>query len=78
MWLLLPWWIREFWYWLYYYRRGKIKYVVWDYGDTYMAAASNGHYTVWDCYGSTPEQAKEMATVRLKLALNREENEQEK
>jgi hypothetical protein len=73
MWLLLPWWIREFSYWLYYYRRGKIKYVVWDYGDTYVAAASNGHTTVWHCYGSTPEQAKEMAKCRLKKALAEEQ-----
>jgi hypothetical protein len=42
-----------------------------------MAAASDGQWTVTNCYGSTPEQAKEMATVRLKLALNREEKEQE-
>ncbi|MBO0962397.1 hypothetical protein J1P26_22095 [Neobacillus sp. MM2021_6] len=72
IWLLLPWWVRESWYWLYYYRRGKIKYVVWDLGGRYKAAASNGRSTVINCYGSTPEQAREMATFRLKKAT--EEN----
>jgi hypothetical protein len=44
-----------------------------DYGNTYHAIASNGKITVWNCYGSTREAAKEMAAFKLKLALKEEE-----
>jgi hypothetical protein len=66
----MPWWINAFWDWLWYYRRGKVRYRVFDYGDTYCASASNGNTAVHNCYGSTPEQAKEMALFKLKKAIN--------
>lgn len=71
------WWLEELWYWFWYYRRGKIKFKVWKLGDTYEVAASNGWETVVNCFGSTPEQAKEMAIYKLNRAMNRDENEQE-
>ncbi|SDM16932.1 hypothetical protein [Bacillus sp. OK048] len=73
----MPWWISETWNWFWYYRRGKIKFNVWDFGDTYNAMACNGETTVWNCYGSTPEAAKEMALVKLNLALKEESKERE-
>lgn len=54
------------WDWFWYYRKGKIKYNVYDFGDTYMATASNGKITVLNCYGSTEKSAKEMALFKLK------------
>jgi hypothetical protein len=69
----MPWWINESWSWFWYYLRGKTKYVVHDYGSTFNASASNGKITVYNCYGGTPEQAKEMAAFKLKKALEREE-----
>lgn len=59
----------HFWDWFWYYRRGKVKYRIYDFGDTYMASASNAKRTVWNCYGSTPEAAKEMALWRLNQEL---------
>lgn len=73
----MPWWLNTFWDWFWYYRRGKVRYRVYDYGDTYNAMASNGNMTVCNCYGSTREQAMEMARARLQLALNKEEKEKE-
>ncbi|WP_154669879.1 hypothetical protein [Bacillus niameyensis] len=35
-----------------------------------MATASNREITVVNCYGSTPELAKEIATMRLRVELN--------
>jgi hypothetical protein len=67
--MILPWWISEPWDWFWYYRRGLIRYHVWDFGDTYNAMASNGKITVGNCYGGTPEAAKEMALYRLKEAI---------
>jgi hypothetical protein len=61
--------MREFWDWFWYYRRGKIKYHVWGYDNSYTASANNGIVAVWNCEGSTPEAAKEMAAFRLKIAL---------
>jgi hypothetical protein len=61
----MPWWITEAWNWFCYYRRGKVKFYVWNYGDTYIASANNGKLSVWNCYGSTEETAKEMALYRL-------------
>ena len=58
--------------WFFYYRHGKIKYRVFDYGDTYMATASDGTATVANCYGSTPEDAKRLALYRLKKFKERE------
>lgn len=67
---MLWWRILDFWDCIWYYSRGKIRYRVFYYGDdTYRAFASNGYTTVCDCYGSTPEAAKEMALVKLKLAI---------
>jgi hypothetical protein len=63
--LVLLW--ERFWY----HRRGKVSVRVFDFGDTYMATASDGETTVWNCYGSTPEQAKEMALWRLQNAKKR-------
>jgi hypothetical protein len=37
---------------------------MWD--NTYVAIASDGNFTVYHNYGSTPEQAKEMALWNLK------------
>ena len=63
-------WIRELWDWFWYFRLGKIRYRVFDFGDTYnaMAMASEGKMSVWNCYGNTPENAKEMALYRLRRA----------
>lgn len=75
--IILPWWIKNAWDWFWYYRRGKIRFYVWDLGDTYNVSASNGKMIVYNCYGSTPESAKEMALYRLKKALNEEPRETE-
>jgi hypothetical protein len=75
--MILPWWISEPWDWFWYYRHGKIKYQVWDFGDTYNASAHTGKVSVWNCYGGTPEAAKEMALYRLKEALNIEPKDRE-
>jgi hypothetical protein len=51
------------------------RYIVIDFyeqGDCYMAAASTKEYTVWNCYGSTKEQAQEMALFKLKHAMEEE------
>ncbi|MEH7086698.1 hypothetical protein V7139_28815 [Neobacillus drentensis] len=66
-----------FWDWFWYHRRGKIKYRVWGFGIEFRAYASNGNLTIWNCYGSTPEAAKEMALFRFKLALSEDPKEQE-
>lgn len=64
----------KLWDWFWWYRKGKIKYRVWDYGDSYNAMASNGKVWVWNCYGSTPKEAKEMALFRLNQRLKKEPN----
>lgn len=64
----------KLWDWFWWYRKGKIKYRVWDFGDTYNAMASNGVHTVFNCYGSTPKEAKEMALYRLNQTLKKEHN----
>ncbi|MEH7157489.1 hypothetical protein [Neobacillus drentensis] len=43
-----------------------------DYGDGYMAAATSRSCSVWNCYGSTKEQAQEMALFKLKKAMEQE------
>jgi hypothetical protein len=43
---------------------------MWD--DTYVAIASDGHFTVYHNYGSTPEQAREMALWNLKKCYEEE------
>ncbi|MEH7503303.1 hypothetical protein V7152_15040 [Neobacillus drentensis] len=63
------WRIISFWDWFWFYRRGKIRYRVWDLGFECRASASNGKFTVWNCYGSTPDQAIEVAKFRMKKAL---------
>ncbi|MDF2791846.1 MAG: hypothetical protein K0S80_4948 [Neobacillus sp.] len=72
------WWrIIEFWDWFWFYRRGKVKYNVYGFGNEYNASASNEKISVHNCYGSTPEMAKEIALFRLNKAINREEVEKE-
>lgn len=67
-------WIVQIWDWFWYYRRKKFKYTVFTFQDTYMAMASDGKTTVYHCYGSTPEAAKEMTFYRLARANKRFEN----
>jgi hypothetical protein len=66
---VLLWRIIDFWDCIWYYSRGKVRYHVVNYGDTYNAFASNGIVSVVNCYGSTPESAKEMALFKLKIAI---------
>ncbi len=56
----------HFWDWFWYYRRGKIKFTVYDFGDYYNVSASNGRLIVYNAYGSTIEEAKKMALWRLR------------
>lgn len=58
--------VYSFWDWFWYYRKGKIKFHVIDLGDSYKVSACNGKETVWNCYGGTIEQAKEIALWRLR------------
>lgn len=37
--------------------------------DKYIASASNGDITVDNCFGNTPEIAKEIANLKLQQAL---------
>jgi hypothetical protein len=74
---MLLWKIVDLWDYLRYYRRGKIKFRVFDIGNKYNASASNGNLTVWNNYGSTPAQTKEMALFKLKSGINRVEKEKE-
>jgi hypothetical protein len=49
-----------------YFKRDKVKVKVFVYdADTYNAMAFDGKYGVSNCYGTTPEKAKEMAIIRL-------------
>lgn len=73
----MPWWINEALNWFWYYRRGKVRYHVWNDGDTFNASAHNGKLSVWNFYGGTPEAAKEMALYRLNGALAAEPKEKE-
>jgi hypothetical protein len=73
--IILLWRIVDIWDWFWYYRRGKVRYHVFDFGNTYNVFASNGKLSVSNCYGSTPEAAKEMALYRLKEALAEEPKE---
>ena len=41
---------------------------MYDYGDTYMAIATDGNLSVCNCYGSTPEIAKEIAQYKMRRA----------
>jgi hypothetical protein len=66
-------WLSEFWDWFWYFRRGKIKYRINDFSDTYTAMATDGKTAVWNCYGSTPESAREMALYKLRRAYVSEE-----
>jgi hypothetical protein len=52
-----------------------IKVRVFDFGDSYMAMASTKNYSVLNCYGTTRENAKEMALFKLKTALAKGEEE---
>jgi hypothetical protein len=73
--IVLLWWrIVDTWDCLWYYSRGKVKTRVFYFGDdTYSAFASNGFISIWNCYGSTPEAAKEMALLQLKLEIEKGE-----
>ncbi|MBY0099445.1 hypothetical protein [Mesobacillus maritimus] len=66
-------WLYILWDWFWYFRRGKVKYRVLDLGDSYEANASDGNIAVWNCYGSTPEAAKEMAEFQLRRAYEESE-----
>lgn len=72
------WRITAFFDWFWYYRKGKIKYRIFDFGDTYMASASNGKITVYNSYGSTVEAAKEMALWKLKQVIQENLNKENK
>lgn len=50
--------------------RGEIYYRVFRTKDGYIAMASDGTHAVMNCFGNTPEMAKEMARVRLLNAKN--------
>lgn len=67
-------WFEELWDWFWWYRKGKIKYRVWNFGDSYSTMATDGIVSVWNCYGSTPKDAKEMALYKLKQIPNKEYN----
>jgi hypothetical protein len=62
---------------LFFNRKDRVKVKILDYGDHFMAMASTKGCTVWNCFGTTPERAKEMALFRLKKALNKVEKEKE-
>lgn len=64
----------KLWDWFWWYRKGKVKYRVWDFGDSYCAMASNGVHTVFNCYGSTPKEAKEMALFKLNQSKDKVHN----
>lgn len=66
--------LKWFWNWVRYYRKGKVIYDVFDYGNTFMAMASDGTVTVVNCYGSTKDDAKKMADWRLQKAKERIRN----
>lgn len=45
---------------------GMIKFHILNCGDYFKVSASDGKSTVWNCYGSTLEEAKKIALWRLK------------
>jgi hypothetical protein len=50
-----------------YIKRKKEMVKVFPYGnETYNAMAFDGKYGVSNCFGTTPEKAKDMALLRLK------------
>jgi hypothetical protein len=49
-----------------YLRGDKLHIDIYPDGDGYKASAFDGYYGVYNNYGSTPEQAKEMALYKLK------------
>jgi hypothetical protein len=60
------------------FSNGKlVKVSIFDYGDCYMATASTSKCSVWNCYETTRERAKEMALFRLNQALEEESEEKE-
>lgn len=67
--------IKEFWDWFWYYRHGKVKYYVLDFGDTYYVSASNGKVASHNNYGSTPEMAKEIALFKLNIGVEKYNND---
>ncbi len=70
-------WLYGKWDWFWYYRRGIVKYKVYGFGNEYNASASNERITVFNCYASTPEMAKEIALFKLQKAINSTEEEKE-
>lgn len=58
--------VHSIWDWFWYYRKGKIKFYIFNNGEQYNVVACNGKTTVYNCYGSTIEQAKELAMWRLR------------
>lgn len=59
----------------FWYPFGKVRYFIWMDEDKYIASASNGDITVDNCYGNTPEMAKERAYLKLKQTLKDNERE---
>ena len=48
-------------------RKNRVKVKVFYVGnDNYVAMATNGERSVWNCYESTKEAAKEMALYKLR------------
>ena len=60
------WRIQEFLDWFFYFRKGKLKFTVLDFGNTYNASVTDGKVAIVNCYGSTKEAAKEVALFKLK------------
>lgn len=64
-------WLQDKWDWFWYYRKGRVRYRVWNNGEYYYAMASDGKVYVCNCYGNTPETAIEMARFKLQQSLTR-------
>lgn len=69
----MPIWLKDLWNWFWYFSRGNIKYHINDHGETFNAMATNGKVAVFNCFGSTPEAAKEMALFKLNKAMKQDE-----
>ncbi|MCM2531479.1 hypothetical protein NDK43_02525 [Neobacillus pocheonensis] len=52
---------------LFFLRKNRVKVTVfYDGNDSYKAMATDGKRSVYNCYGSTKESAKEMALYKLR------------
>ncbi|MBT2728814.1 hypothetical protein J7E63_18005 [Bacillus sp. ISL-75] len=54
-----------------------VKIKIYNHGDSYMAMASTKDCSVWNCYGTRKEKAKELALFRLNQVLKEETKELE-